>query len=100
MEPRAGAEGNADWQSTLRTQCRTGVRWAAYGRQTSAPCRHIPEVGAVCGQAARTALCGLCIAICVPTAIRISSPSGQINIITQLGLVLSLEAHLCGDEIF
>jgi hypothetical protein len=28
MEPRAGAEGNAGWQSTLRTQCRTGVSQA------------------------------------------------------------------------
>jgi len=34
--------------------------------------RHAPEVGAGCGKAARPVLCGGRIAICVPTAIRIS----------------------------
>jgi hypothetical protein len=35
------------------------------------PARHISEVGAGCGKAARPVLCGGRIAMCVPTAIRI-----------------------------
>src|SRR5881392_1210639 len=49
MERRAGTKGNASQQSTCRAQSRISV--------SQAPDR-IPEVGAVCGKAARTVLCG------------------------------------------
>jgi hypothetical protein len=39
------------------------------------PARHISEVGAGCGKAARPVLCGGRIAMCVPTATRISPVS-------------------------
>ena len=72
MEPRAGAEGNAGWQSMLRTQGRASMS-QALGRirkaAKSALHRQTPKVGAVCGKSARTVLCGGRIAICVPTAI-------------------------------
>src|SRR5258706_7142878 len=56
VEPRAGAKGNADQHSTPRTQSRTSVSQALERiRQVR---RHSPEVGAVCGKAARTDLCG------------------------------------------
>src|SRR5688500_2343123 len=56
VERRAGAEGNADQQSTRRAQNRVSVSQALDRvRQT---CRQTPKVGAVCGNAARTVLCG------------------------------------------
>src|SRR4030088_2653352 len=56
VEPRAGAEGNASQQSTLRTQCRKCVSQALERiRQVR---RHAPKVGAVCGNSARTDLGG------------------------------------------
>jgi hypothetical protein len=38
------------------------------------PARHISEVGAGCGKAARPVLCGGRIVMCVPTAIRLVLP--------------------------
>ena len=56
VEPRTGAKGNASQQSTLRTQCRKRVSQALERiRQVR---RHTPKVGAVCGNSARTDLCG------------------------------------------
>src|SRR5204863_8509198 len=55
-ERRAGTKGNAGQQSTCRAQNRISVFTGA-GTHT-AICRHTPEVGAVCGKAARTVLCG------------------------------------------
>src|SRR5216684_2262065 len=67
VEPRAGTEGNAGQHSTCRAQYRVSVspvleRIRQVRRQT-------PEVGAVCGKAARTDLCGGRSAMGVPTAI-------------------------------
>ena len=67
VEPRAGTEGNAGQHSTRQTQ-----GWASVSqvleriRQVR---RHPPKVGAVCGKAARTDLCGGRSAMSVPTAI-------------------------------
>src|SRR6266481_6550361 len=56
VEPRAGTKGNADQHSTCRAQYRVSVSQALERiRQVR---RHSPEVGAVCGKAARTVLCG------------------------------------------
>src|SRR6266852_8493518 len=67
VEPRAGTEGNADQHSTCRAQYRLGVSQALERiRQVR---RHAPKVGAVCGKAARTNLCGGRSAMSVPTAI-------------------------------
>jgi hypothetical protein len=73
VEPRAGAEGNAEQGGTLRTPSRESapngldrVRRAAQ----IADRRHRPEVGAVCGKAARTDLCGGRAVMRVPTAIK------------------------------
>src|ERR1700682_4752208 len=56
VEPRAGANGNAVQHSTYRAQYRISVYQVldVYGSFR----RHSPEVGAVCGKAARTDLCG------------------------------------------
>jgi hypothetical protein len=58
VERRTGTKGNAGQSSTRRTQSRikrvTGC-WLAYGNDLPS----IPEVGAVCGKAARTDLGGL-----------------------------------------
>jgi hypothetical protein len=66
-EPRAGAEGNASQQSTHRTPSRASVS-RALERIRRTVRRHPPEVGAVCGKAARTDLCGGRSAMSVPTA--------------------------------
>ena len=57
VERRAGTKGNADQQSTCRTLS-PGKRVTGAGTHTANFCRHIPEVGAVCGKAACTDLCG------------------------------------------
>ncbi len=68
VERRAGAEGNAGRQSTHRAQNRERVTQALDRvRQVR---RQTPEVGAVCGKAARTVLCGGRPVMGVPTAIR------------------------------
>src|SRR6266699_357485 len=67
VEPRAGTKGNADQHNTCRAQNRVSVSQALERiRQVR---RHSPEVGAVCGKAARTDLCGGRSAMSVPTAI-------------------------------
>src|SRR5882757_1467171 len=67
VEPRAGAKGNAEQHSTCRAQYRVSVSQALERiRQVR---RQLPEVGAVCGKAARTDLCGGRSAMSVPTAI-------------------------------
>ena len=60
VEPRARTKGNADQQSTCRTQRRASVSQELERIRKAARslCRHAPEVGAVCGKAARTVLCG------------------------------------------
>src|SRR5262249_7233433 len=57
VERRAGAKGNAHQQSTHWTQSQARVSTGARA-YTVSNCRHTPEVGAVCGKAARTVLCG------------------------------------------
>src|SRR3979490_1024322 len=67
VEPRAGAKGNAEQHSTGGAQYRVSVSQALERiRQVR---RHSPEVGAVCGKAARTDLCGGRSEMSVPTAI-------------------------------
>src|SRR5882724_6615289 len=67
VEPRAGAKGNAEQHSTCRALYRVSVSQALERiRQVR---RHSPEVGAVCGKAARTVLCGGRSEMSVPTAI-------------------------------
>jgi hypothetical protein len=64
VEPRAEIKGNAGWQSTYRAGLACHRRWTACGK-------HLPfgpEVGAVCGKAARTDLCGGCEVTRIPTA--------------------------------
>src|SRR5271157_2212868 len=81
-EPRAGAEGKTLRQSAFRTQGRVDASQALERiRQAATLRRQSPEVGAVCGNPARTVLCGGRSAMSVPTAIflpfsRISFPLG------------------------
>ena len=60
--------------SEARTGHRTGQpchrRWSAYGEPPSAPHRHSPKAGAVCGNSARTDLSGGRSVMAVPTALR------------------------------
>src|SRR6266851_4046775 len=67
VEPRAGTEGNAGQHSTCRAQYRVSVSPAL--ERIRHVRRQTPEVGAVCGKAARTVLCGGRSAMSVPTAI-------------------------------
>ena len=67
VEPRAGTKGNADQQST-RLDSEPGERVTGAGTHTENFCRHTPEVGAVCGKAASTDLCGGRSVMSVPTA--------------------------------
>ena len=67
VEPRAGTKGNAGQLSTRRTPSRVSVT-QALARIRQRYCRHIPEVGAVCGKAARTDLGGGREVTRVPTA--------------------------------
>ena len=77
VERRAGAEGNADQRRTHRAQDRTSVSQAlGRVRQT---CRQIPEVGAVCGNSARTVLCGGRPVMGVPTAIPAVLETGKVS---------------------
>src|SRR5215467_1278793 len=70
VEPRAGAKGNADQQSTHRTQSRKRVTQAlSRVRQAAALRRQTPKVGAGCSNWARPDLCGGCPAMGIPTAI-------------------------------
>ena len=66
VEPRVVTKGNADQQSTCRAQNRISVSPALVSiRRVFAVG---PEVGAVCGKAARTDLCGGREVTRVPTA--------------------------------
>ena len=66
VERRAGTKGNAGQQSTRRTQSRVSVSQALERIRQGLPFG--PEVGAVCGKAARTDLCGGREVTRVPTA--------------------------------
>src|SRR5580692_3511238 len=72
VERRAGTKGNAGQHSTYRAQYRASLS------QVQERIRHVrrqtPEVGAVCGKAARTDPCGGRSAMGVPTAIVASAP--------------------------
>src|SRR6266567_5435090 len=70
MEGRAGAKENCECAWTCRTQSRVSrfnCHEQCVGRQ---PRRHAPtsEAGAVCGNSARTDLCGGCRVTGIPTA--------------------------------
>jgi hypothetical protein len=57
VERRAGAKGEcAPAKHALDSE--PGSRVTGAGAYTASNCRHTPEVGAVCGKAARTVLCG------------------------------------------
>src|SRR5208337_2080634 len=78
-EPRAGAEGKTLRQSAFRTQGRVDASQALERiRQAATLRRQSPEVGAVCGNPARTVLCGGRSAMSVPTAFY-STESGLFN---------------------
>ena len=70
VERRAGAMGNADHHRTLRTPSRARVEQGVgrTRRGATAARRSLPVVGAVCGKAARTDLCGGRPVMAVPTA--------------------------------
>src|SRR5713226_2614743 len=68
VEPRAGTKGNASQHSTCRAQYRVSVSPAL--ERIRHVRRQTPKVGAVCGKAARTVLCGGRSAMSVPTAIQ------------------------------
>ena len=53
---KGGAKGNAHQHNTYWTQSQARVPQAL--ERIRQLCRHTPEVGAVCGKAARTVLCG------------------------------------------
>ena len=59
MERRAGAEENASQQRTRRTQSRESVSQTPERVRKAEASRQASEVGAVCGKAARTVLCGV-----------------------------------------
>ena len=72
MEPRAGTKGNAG-SAKHAPDSELGTRVTCAGSHTAIRTlrslgRHTPEVGAVCGQAARTDLCGGREVTRVPTA--------------------------------
>src|SRR5216684_7550439 len=67
VERGAGTKGNASQHSTCRAQYRVSVSPAL--ERIRHVRRQTPKVGAVCGKAARTVLCGGRSAMSVPTAI-------------------------------
>jgi len=72
VERRAGTKGNANQQSTDRAQNRAAVSQALERIRRvaqQAVRRHVPKVGAVCGNPARTDLSGGRSAMIVPTAL-------------------------------
>src|SRR5215207_9199881 len=78
VEPRAEAKGNAARQSTYRTQRRVDVSPAPDRiRHRARGVSFGPEVGAVCGKAARTVLYGGRSAMSVPTATKACAPSAR-----------------------
>ena len=101
-ERRAGTKGNADQQHMGRTQSReTMSQVLARIRQTveTAVCRHTPKVGAVCGKAARTDLCGGRGEISVPTATapRARNPGTPLqHVLTHHGAGMLTPDYGCG----
>ena len=77
VERRAETKGNVGQQSTRRTQSRISVSKALARIGKSLP--SIPEVGAVCGKAARTDLSGGREVTRVPTATKAPSKAGAIS---------------------
>src|SRR6266849_437874 len=67
VERRAGTKGNAGQHSTCRAQYRVSVSPAL--ERIRHVRRQTPEVGAVCGKAARTDLCGLRLASALKSAV-------------------------------
>ena len=66
VEPRARTKGNTGQPRTRRTQSRGSVSQGL--DRVRHVCRQPPEVGAVCGNSARTDLCGGTPARAFPTA--------------------------------
>ena len=60
----------------FRTRLACHRRWSVYGNF----CRHTPEVGAVCGKAARTVLCGGRAMKRTSLPLRAGSPCGSVKI--------------------
>jgi hypothetical protein len=77
VEPRAATKGNAGQQSTRRAQNRLTVTPALVSIRRGFAVG--PEVGAVCGKAARTDLCGGREVTRVPTATRHSPSKTGVN---------------------
>src|SRR3979490_1783637 len=87
VERRAGANGNADQHNTCRAQYRvSGAQALERIRQVR---RRSLEVGAVCGKAARTVLCGGRSAMGVPTAIAARAPHNDEETSRQLVVPLA-----------
>jgi hypothetical protein len=86
VERRAGTKGNAGQHSTYRAQYRASLS------QVQERIRHVrrqtPEVGAVCGKAARTDLCGGRSAMGVPTAIVARAPRNDGEAFGRLASIL------------
>jgi hypothetical protein len=59
-------------------------------------CRHTPEVGAVCGKAARTVLCGGRSAMSVPTASKKKRPQRGGGALRPSGVLWETAEWLCG----
>src|SRR6266851_1187756 len=93
VEPRAGTEGNAGQHSTCRAQYRVSVSPAL--ERIRHVRRQTPEVGAVCGKAARTVLCGGRSAMSVPTAI--ASLAMTALLLNRRGC-LKTESEICSDR--
>ena len=72
LERRGDRGGSAPAKHALDSE--PGSRVTGAGVHTASLCRHTPEVGAVCGKAARTDLCGEREVTRVPTAKRGSWP--------------------------
>jgi hypothetical protein len=86
-EGRTQTKGNAQEPHMVRTQSRVAKSQGLEGVREAAFQRHAPKVGAVCGNAARTDLCGGREVISVPTA-------------TQGGFAASVSSDDSGTVIF
>src|SRR6516162_240792 len=75
VEPRTGTKGNVRQRCPCRAQNRVSGPLVAGVHTAGLP--WIPEVGAVCGKAARTDLCGGPLVMEVPTATDASSLRGS-----------------------
>src|SRR5215203_592702 len=95
VEPRAEAKGNAARQSTYRTQRRVDVSPAPDRiRHRARGVSFGPEVGAVCGKAARTVLCGGRSAMSVPTATKACAPPASHCALVSVYRAMVLDARL------